>query len=600
MSQILDLVKSLTGDEIHFFPFLIVVLVFIVVVEVSLTVRYLYWARKAKSRIVFGPVKIARSVTGGLTKKTANDIKTELDSTIETLYRLREHYKSWETRIELGGEFNTMMALIASYLKLKLESEIYIPSSKEITEDFDKVTLKTKLFDATLGTLIRTLRELRRMLPAYGKRKFMGNIVNIEFTQDDNQVKVNVWRRNRNSLREVEKEQDTTLPPENLVYKVPPGVETSKIIRATSFMVLEIYDLGLFRLNWHGMKHFVDGLVHLADYCSSIKPDMADLNLAKQEFKTTTEKDPNATEACCLLGAMQLAERTNESIRIAIKCFKQALNKEQDDGPFQTFGHTGLAHCYLQEYHRCGKRKPGVLRKANDHIQLATQFSDAKEPQPWIKYTQAIAKVVDEARGLSADDAREQLVPGANLCAEALELEPDNPIFINGLGWILLKLAEKGVLELTAADGAHPQLVGNVAKLSEHFFTLSIELDPGNKLAYANLCLLFATSPFRKKTEYIRKCLFNGKKAVSIDPHYINGYRDLALSLLWHGELKEARKYYMKALEEARNITKDQEIMNDAQAVLNEIGADEATRKDWSNPPSHLLEPVSDSQDVTV
>ncbi|GAG86827.1 unnamed protein product, partial [marine sediment metagenome] len=119
-----------------------------------------------------------------------------------------------------------------------------------------------------------------------------------------------------------------------------------------------------------------------------------------------------------------------------------------------------------------------------------------------------------------------------------------------------------------------------------------------NKLSNANLCLLYATPYFRKKSEeseipekYFIKCRSHGEKAIEIDPGYINGYRDLTVSMIRYGKLNEAYKYYLKALEKAVEPDKDLEIIRDVIKVLVQMSVSEDEQKRFRNPPKKLLVP---------
>jgi tetratricopeptide (TPR) repeat protein len=86
-------------------------------------------------------------------------------------------------------------------------------------------------------------------------------------------------------------------------------------------------------------------------------------------------------------------------------------------------------------------------------------------------------------------------------------------------------------------------------------------------------------------------CRDRGLEAVAIDPNYINGYRDLAVSLLRYRQFDEAYDYFEEALRLAVKRAKDREIIGDALKVLDgmkDIGEDEKRR--WRKPDPKLLE----------
>jgi len=171
------------------------------------------------------------------------------------------------------------------------------------------------------------------------------------------------------------------------------------------------------------------------------------------------------------------------------------------------------------------------------------------------------------------------------------------------LGWLLLKLAERDVDDLRGLTLNEGYSTNHPAPASEKYFHRSLELNPENKLTHANLCLLYATNWFRRskiQSEFLHLCRYYGQKAIKLDPSYINGCRDLAVSLMRYCELDEAYNYYLKALKLADPAEKDREIMRSAKKVLDEIHNRKLDpipitareRKRWCNPPKELLKPV--------
>jgi Tfp pilus assembly protein PilF len=143
---------------------------------------------------------------------------------------------------------------------------------------------------------------------------------------------------------------------------------------------------------------------------------------------------------------------------------------------------------------------------------------------------------------------------------------------------------------LESKDGIPQAIIGNPAETAMRYFTESLHFNDNSRLTHANLCLLYATPYFRQKDPeiYLTKCRSHGEKAIEIKSDYINGYRDLALSLARYGEFDEAFDNYKKALEHAKT-KKDLEIMDNAKEVLTKVGACEEEIKRWCNPPPDLL-----------
>ena len=139
-------------------------------------------------------------------------------------------------------------------------------------------------------------------------------------------------------------------------------------------------------------------------------------------------------------------------------------------------------------------------------------------------------------------------------------------MFYNNLGWALLKLVEWGETQVPqgiAIDTGNK--VFDTALLSEKFLHRSISLNTQNKLSHANLCLLYSTPAFREvdRKRYLTRCRYYGKKALLLDPKYINGNRDLAIALVRYGELDEAYSYYSGALQLSSDPDKKDEVIKD-------------------------------------
>ncbi len=81
---------------------------------------------------------------------------------------------------------------------------------------------------------------------------------------------------------------------------------------------------------------------------------------------------------------------------------------------------------------------------------------------------------------------------------------------------------------------------------------------------------------------------------------YINGQRDLALSLLWYNQFDEAYGYFEDALRLAATVEKDQEIIADALSVLEEIQVSEKKEWErWRHPDLSLLVPPDRNHDCS-
>ncbi|MHC4529577.1 MAG: hypothetical protein ACYS29_17020, partial [Planctomycetota bacterium] len=328
------------------------------------------------------------------------------------------------------------------------------------------------------------------------------------------------------------------------------------------------------------------------------------LKKAKESFGLAVAADSENCEAAYFYGYILLFERTRESIATAIQLFGRVVKTE--DKKLKALAKTGLAHCYGQQFHRLAKREENLLAQAGELVQEAGElWKDAtkdKTVHRLILYTRALSMIADEGKGKPIKEVKKHFLAAACLLLQAIKQEPENAMFSNTLGWLFLKLAQRGIKNVVARnvkaeDEISAELVGNTAERSEHYFRVALDLYPQNKLSHANLCLLYATPRYLdvkeqgKKDEYLIRCRYHGLRAVQLDRKYINGYRDLAQSLIRYGEFEEAEKYFEKALRYAAVVDKDLEIIEDTKGVLKKIGASEEWLKRFGHPDSKLLEP---------
>ena len=282
------------------------------------------------------------------------------------------------------------------------------------------------------------------------------------------------------------------------------------------------------------------------------------------------------------------------------------------------------------------------------------QIDGSLLPHPLIPYTHALVSMVNEEeepdhKGL---DRVARFVRGAALTGRAIDLEPDNGMFYNNVGWALLKLVEWGGVILPPdvdlrsplrrarrrmSGAAHEPLpwlhspdwsevplrqgitLGSesleywrgvywesandqpidgaegtlIAPLCEEHLLQANALQPNEKLTHANLSLLYSTAWYRTgpPESYLIRARYHGMKAIQLDPEYINGHRDLAIVLVRYGELDEAFHYYTEALRLAEAPDKDREIINSVVSEVAQHGLSARKMKLWTDPKPELLVP---------
>jgi tetratricopeptide (TPR) repeat protein len=552
--------------------------------ELLMMFKYRRLAGEARKRPEIEPIHFRGAITEDFAQSARKSLLYQLDDIIKIFRKMREEFGFRDAPVEIGKEFSTMMALASA--SLNLDPSEHPTDYKVIVDLLEKIRFKTKWIEASLGTLVKVIVWLFKLIPVPYRKSYIREVIHVSYVPIGNEILITVYRKNQKNAASMGREGTSS----KLTYSGIKNEKESDIFRDIAFMILELHGKAFPELKWRGMRYFTDGLNQLDLYRSEPKQEF--YQKAKEAFHNAVKEDPIQYEACCFLGSMLVSERKEESINKAIKYFEQALRTDRPK--FKAFTHAGLAHCYAQQYHRLAQRKPEVLVKARKQAKLAADAWNIKEaePNPWIQYTRAMTMIIDEGTDLTPEEMKRQFIPAMNLCLEAIQVDEKNGLFHNTLGWMLLKLVEKEVPELTIKDGISENLEGNVAELAEQYFLDSIRLSEKNKLSHANLCLLYASPYFRKKpeTNFIKSRSY-GEKAIQIDPNYINGYRDLTVSLIRYGKFDDAYKYYLKALEKAAEPDKDLEIISDVRLVLVQMGASEDVQKRFRNPPSELLRP---------
>ena len=384
--------------------------------------------------------------------------------------------------------------------------------------------------------------------------------------------------------------------------------DLNNLIRDAAFMILQAHGSFAGR-NWRSMRHLIDGLIMLDEYrrtgCNESKSQ------AQKNFQEAVAADPrNNPEAQYLHGVMSMVDRTAESMEEAIREFESALDKTENR-QLRALLHTGLAYRNSQKAHALSKFNSEIIKEAKCHAmdaayewlgyldkkgraihapkqktnnsetvtkefkqlcELSFEQLEGMEGErirkglhPLIPYTFALMIIADREFELDPEKRKEQLIIAARLYRQAIDLEPDNGMFYNNLGWVLMRLAEWGVGELTVdLQLTKRHSPRNTALLSEEYLKRAIGLNPSNKLAHANLCLLYSIDWFRRQADesFSVRSEYHGLKAIQLDPSYINGYRDLSIGLLRYSKLEKAYLYYNEALKRAEDPDKYHEIIN--------------------------------------
>jgi len=477
-----------------------------------------------------------------------------------------------------------------------LKEHVYTNDYRLKMEALDKVFIKTKFVESSLSAIISILIYIFNLLPAPYRNKYLYKRIHVSIgSLGENHFQIKVYRKSK-SKTSIKKSNLGTKS--LLTSKIEDTENVEEAYRIAAFMILELHNTAFPGLKWQGISYFTEGLDHLDQYKQH--PDSEIYKKIKKDFTNAIKADPNEIEARYFLGLILLSERKAEPIDQAIKHFNKALNTNRLK--LEALVHAGLSQCYIQQYHRLGMRKSNVLEKAKEQAKLAKSIWEENEsqsspkPNSWIQYTLALTMVVDEGNAKTPEKIKEQFIPAINLCYKAIQSNKEHNLFNNALGWMLIKLSENNIIEFETNDDILEDLQGNIPSLAEKYLNKALSSDKNNKLSNANLCLLYATPYFLSTPESnLIKCRYFGERAIQIDPDYINGYRDLAVSLIKYEIYEEAYKYYLKALEKAVYPTKDLEIIKDILEVLNEKKAPLYWIEKFRNPPEDLLRPLEEN-----
>lgn len=570
--------------------------------------RFLLMAWEAEKVPTLAPI----DAKGGIAAETVGHagmvVSANLSAITETFLKIKSGNATLHPASTIGRELQEIVDVVRASIHI---NPMAYPSEEikhVIKEDF---ILKVGLYIIPVGAMVRFFFLFIRWIPIPFRKRYENALLHVSLLSVGSETQLVVHGREVHgpvSTNEGEdREGASTANPHVLmeIATVKTLTDISALLRDAAFMILQLHGKTTARWNWLSMKWLVAGLNALDEFRRTGKKDT--IEEAQDCFQRSAEADPDNSEAMYVYASMLMARRNQADINKAIGIFNRALTTEKPK--LRALIHSGLAFCYAQKIHRLAESKTGASEKAEQHSQQAriewTKDPNAGQLHPLILTRLATARIVDE--GDDSEQSREEVtaryLKAAPDVVGAIAIESDNWTYYNLLGWLLLKLAERDVDDLRGLTLNEGYSTNHPAPASEKYFHRSLELNPENKLTHANLCLLYATNWFRRskiQSEFLHLCRYYGQKAIKLDPSYINGCRDLAVSLMRYCELDEAYNYYLKALKLADPAEKDREIMRSAKKVLDEIHNRKLDpipitareRKRWCNPPKELLKPV--------
>ena len=548
---------------------------------------YWYWRmwHKAVDSILLAPI----SVRGGISEKLGAHeaglvLRTQLSAITDTFRKATRTRRYLYVAETVVPDFETMDDALLGVQKLKanevIEDLVRIGSEMKLEKD---LIVKVGPIEIPVGAIVNLFKLLIRWFPVRFKKRYWASLTYLSLVSSGDETQLLVRRG----------EQRPVLASTAAVRSL---TDLSDLLRDAAFMVLQLNGKVFKERNWLGMRCYVDGLDAMDEYRRTGKDDL--LDKARKSFGRAAEGDPDNYDALYFYASMLMVERSRESITLATKLFTRAL--ETENLGLRSFVNTGLANCYVQQFLRLAKRKTDVLKRARECAEQATRewrkATGSEHSHPWTLATRALVGVLDEGILKTRQEANERFLVWPASLVQAIEMEPENGTFHNTLGWLLMSLAQMGFQDmkmLRLNKEIPPDFLETPATAAEYYFLRSLELNPKNKLSHANLCLLYAAPHYREHTkENLIRCRYHGLKAIQLDPQYIEGHRDLALSLLRYREFDEAYGYFEDALRLAATVETDQEIIADALSVLKEIQVrDEKEQERWRHPDLSLLVP---------
>lgn len=465
----------------------------------------------------------------------------------------------------------------------------------ELVKALGKETISWRGVPIKLSTVFAIVRWVFLWMPVPHKRAYVRSLVRVRLEPSGQKVLVSV-EAGRRAARPLGGHRAGR---GSLFASQPVGSVTdyTGVMRDAAFMVMQLRSKQWGGHAWKALRDYAAGLESLDRYRST--GEASHYDAAERGFASAVRADATLFEANYFYASLLLARRTQDSIDMASHHFQCAA--ASGGKRLRALALTGLSNCYLQRYHRLGRRSRAMLDKAE---RLATEaeaewnLAAPKRTNAWIVATHALCLVVDEGEGHTPELSRGRFVKGIRLFAEAIAADPANPMLKNNLGWALLKLDELGVGELTPDEVAPPAMVGSTAMNARLMLDQALDQFAENKLAHANLCLVYARPFFRTTPEAeasaLRLAVHHGLKAVEIDPGYINGHRDLAFTLVRFGRLDDALVHYEKALELALDARKDEDLIRDARSLMQECDVPAERRGPWIAPTKHVSIGVSE------
>lgn len=560
-----------------FYPWLIATLVVGFVIWLCLGFRYWWLARVAADKPHVAPISAKGKISKEFDAREAWMVfNAHVWDVIETFWMIKQ------SQGRLSGEVIKQLSqgrLSGEVVGLMMSAPIVLlPTIPEPSQFYrpvdDKVVVEIGTIKIPIGAMKNFFVALFSRIPVPFRRRYLSLVIHVSLVSYGPGTHLIVYRDGQYA--------SSSSGPESEV----------ELLREAVFMILQmVQDKTIPGRNWLGKKYFAHGLEKLDKARRTGKPELMDQ--AIKSFCHAAEADEENYEALYIRGAMLTAQREEGSVATAQMLLTQAL--KTDKLALRALVNAGLANCYAQQHFRLANRRAEVLELARKHVKQARKdWEEARMDRrdPWILATDALVMLV-EAGGKNKEEKKEQYLSSAQLYLEATDIDRDNGTYYNALGWLLLQLENLG----EPGEGIRPNEIVHAAEKAEHYLQLSLERDPKNKLAHANLCLVYATDLYQKKDEekYLHLCRQHGLRAVKLDSNYINGYRDLAVSLLRYGKLNEAYQHFETAVQRAPTIEKKQELIDETLKALpdmDEMEDNDRERERWRHPDLRLFEPL--------
>ncbi|MCP5108831.1 MAG: hypothetical protein GY950_35940, partial [bacterium] len=202
----------------------------------------------------------------------------------------------------------------------------------------EEIKIKLGTIEIPIEAIIKFLLGIFRIIPIPYRSAYLSSMTHISLVSVKKETQLLVYRKRRG----------TGLPgspgvKEAGILALTKEVENlsdfNDLIKDAAFLVLQLNSKSSLWGNGRSVRFFVDGVEALDEYRRTEKKEC--MEIAENKFSLAAACDESNHDALYFYGSLLLAKRKPESIRGAIRVFRQAL--ETEDEVLKAFVKSGLA-----------------------------------------------------------------------------------------------------------------------------------------------------------------------------------------------------------------------------------------------------------------